>query len=795
MAIPRIAPFEFLFNIIGGVGRGIRKNQIDWNDPVDDSYFTAEVRRVQSTVGGDGLTAEEVRDLVAAFVRPGTGITVTHDDSGDTLTIASAIVNTDTQLSAEQVQDIVAAFIQQGSNVTAVYDDAANTLTINSTGGGNVLDTISEDGTGSATAAVSQEAIAETLYRIRHEELDRAPLGFTPAAQVLYGTVSDLSPVTDGSRATGIVLDSGPFDQALRRSIMVNPEGGGFFPEGELEITVGDSSSDVGTGATLARQLGVAGLTTADGIGGTRQGLWTQQGADDFEYQQNTAAGTYRFTIPADTYRAFILSMSALIRTQGVGDNSFSRQEVYDMRFYGRAVSKSYVDEEIAGVRQLPATGAGDNGKIPKVQPDGSYELSEDLQGSIGPARTTVYNSDETISAANNWQNLSTVTAWPSLLTSDYYKCSPGQVAAGQGSYRPAYWIRGDEIAARAAGTVGSATANGEEIDIGWAVFLGRDSSSPPNIILASINTNDRHPAPLLIEHFDYSGVVSGGTEQPYNGPNHATGVLFQNVNAGADAPPVPTGLSYADSGLLTGTGDWSQASSTPSAAQDGYEVSWRALRQTTGTWVVTTGTPVQIFDGGTQLLTAVFYERDGVTVTTVEADRAYVQYNGGPLLPIHGAAPLTEDLLISGELTNDTGPVLTTAQVINCDPWRLEDYTELNLELAINTSANAVQAIHKLPLPAVDMRGYTGNQPRTEQERTIFLGWLHSGHEAHAQLVNATVPANRTNLNASRTWTRHYYMNLQLNNDGEVTALIVYRASSTTDASRVHFGIRGDRI
>ena len=85
-----------------------------------------------------GLTAEQVRDTVAAFIQQGNGITVTHDDGANTLTIASTVVNTDTQLTAEQVQDIVAAFLQQGSNVTITYDDAGNTLTIAASGLGGV---------------------------------------------------------------------------------------------------------------------------------------------------------------------------------------------------------------------------------------------------------------------------------------------------------------------------------------------------------------------------------------------------------------------------------------------------------------------------------------------------------------------------------------------------------------------------------------------------------------------------------------------------------------------------------
>ena len=87
--------------------------------------------------GGTGLTVEQVRDAVATFIQSGTGISVAHDDTANTLTIASTVINTDTQLTTEQVQDIVAAFIAAGTNVTVTYDDAANSLTIASTGGGS----------------------------------------------------------------------------------------------------------------------------------------------------------------------------------------------------------------------------------------------------------------------------------------------------------------------------------------------------------------------------------------------------------------------------------------------------------------------------------------------------------------------------------------------------------------------------------------------------------------------------------------------------------------------------------
>ena len=63
--IPRYGPFDFLFNLIGGVGRGIYKNQIDWS--VDDPEFDA----LLSTMGAAGLNEAQAMALIKEFARTG----------------------------------------------------------------------------------------------------------------------------------------------------------------------------------------------------------------------------------------------------------------------------------------------------------------------------------------------------------------------------------------------------------------------------------------------------------------------------------------------------------------------------------------------------------------------------------------------------------------------------------------------------------------------------------------------------------------------------------------------------
>lgn len=79
-------------------------------------------------VGADTLTiavpTETFRDLMAAFILGGTGITATHDDTANTLVIAA------TGPDLEAVYDAIGAVVIAGTGVTKVIDDTANTVTL-----------------------------------------------------------------------------------------------------------------------------------------------------------------------------------------------------------------------------------------------------------------------------------------------------------------------------------------------------------------------------------------------------------------------------------------------------------------------------------------------------------------------------------------------------------------------------------------------------------------------------------------------------------------------------------------
>lgn len=67
--------------------------------------------------------SEKIRDVIGAALTNGAGISITVNDAGDSISIASTI-------DAEFIRDAIGATILPGANITVTVDDAANTITI-----------------------------------------------------------------------------------------------------------------------------------------------------------------------------------------------------------------------------------------------------------------------------------------------------------------------------------------------------------------------------------------------------------------------------------------------------------------------------------------------------------------------------------------------------------------------------------------------------------------------------------------------------------------------------------------
>ena len=91
-----------------------------------------------ATTWVDPFTAADARSTIAAFLQAGTGITFSHDTVNNTFTLnvtAPSIAWADLTsrpniLSKEETRDLVAMFLDGGDGITITHDDPGNTLTI-----------------------------------------------------------------------------------------------------------------------------------------------------------------------------------------------------------------------------------------------------------------------------------------------------------------------------------------------------------------------------------------------------------------------------------------------------------------------------------------------------------------------------------------------------------------------------------------------------------------------------------------------------------------------------------------
>lgn len=99
---------------------------IDWinaNETVSTRVGALE------TATGSSVLNESIDDRVAALLQQGANITITYNDTSNTLTIAGV---TD----VEGIQDMLSTFLVAGTGITLTYNDASNTLTIATTAAG-----------------------------------------------------------------------------------------------------------------------------------------------------------------------------------------------------------------------------------------------------------------------------------------------------------------------------------------------------------------------------------------------------------------------------------------------------------------------------------------------------------------------------------------------------------------------------------------------------------------------------------------------------------------------------------
>jgi hypothetical protein len=115
------------------IDRNTVRDQLVDREPGDDFPVEEQERsldkltRIVQELARDLLSREDVRDLVGALLVQGAGITITVDDAGNKITIASSI-------DAEYIRDTIASSLVEGNGIAIAVDDVANTIKISASG-------------------------------------------------------------------------------------------------------------------------------------------------------------------------------------------------------------------------------------------------------------------------------------------------------------------------------------------------------------------------------------------------------------------------------------------------------------------------------------------------------------------------------------------------------------------------------------------------------------------------------------------------------------------------------------
>jgi hypothetical protein len=151
------------------IDRNTVRDQLADYEPGDD--FPAEsheealdkLTRIVQELARDLLSREAVRDIIGALLVSGAGISITVDDAGNTITIASTV-------DAEFVRDTIAATLRAGAGINVLVDDALNTVTIEAETVASFPDCVelsgdqqTGDGTGTGSSPITGEQIMDVI--------------------------------------------------------------------------------------------------------------------------------------------------------------------------------------------------------------------------------------------------------------------------------------------------------------------------------------------------------------------------------------------------------------------------------------------------------------------------------------------------------------------------------------------------------------------------------------------------------------------------------------------------------
>jgi hypothetical protein len=220
----------------------------------DDTANTLTITGTDTT-----LSQEQVEDFVDNVLVAGTNVSITYDDAAGTITIAST--DTNTQLSQEEVEDYVAGVVTAGSGISVTYDDTAGTLTIANTASTSTEE-VQDIVAGQLVTNGTHTGISFTYDDAGDGAID-ATVSLPASDEILDADGDTKIQVEEAADEDKIRFDTAGVERATMSTTMALTSAGGAYVHSQNQTsnyTIGSTD-----GAVYAGPLTISGIVTNAG--------------------------------------------------------------------------------------------------------------------------------------------------------------------------------------------------------------------------------------------------------------------------------------------------------------------------------------------------------------------------------------------------------------------------------------------------------------------------------------------------------------------------------------------------